>query len=77
MQKKQIKNHNITNKNNLYDISKKSLIGAFLFILLSIPPVQDLFNTYLPAECIFVQYKNIILKGIIFSILFVLISKYI
>ena len=59
----------------LMDISKKSLIGGFIFILLSIPQVAALFDRLILNKTSINLYKIIILKSFIFSILFVILSK--
>ena len=59
----------------LMDISKKSLIGGFIFILLSIPQVAALFDRLILDKTPLNLYKIIILKSFIFSILFVILSK--
>jgi len=64
------------NKRELYDISKKALIGAAIYMILSSPPFQCLFNMCLTNNTMISEYKNIFLKGMLFSIIFVLVASY-
>lgn len=63
-------------QNPLYDISKKSLLGSFLYIVLSLPILLNALNKILPNSQDNL-YKGLLLRSIIFSILFVLLAKYI
>jgi hypothetical protein len=63
-------------KNPLYDISKKSLLGSLIYFILSLPILLNGLNKILPNSESNI-YKGIIFRSIIFSILFVLLSKYI
>ncbi len=65
----------LKSKSNMYDISKKAIIGSLLYILLSLPQVNDLLIKFLPEKNTINIYKNLMLKGILFSIIFVMISK--
>jgi len=62
----------------MFEISKKSIIGTILYIVLSIPQFNSLFTRIVPSsETQISIYKNILLKALIFSILFVLINKFV
>lgn len=63
-------------QNPLYDISKKSLLGSFLYLVLSLPILLNALNKILPNSQDNI-YKGLLLRSIIFSILFVLLAKYI
>ena len=60
----------------MYDISKKAIVGSFIYIILSLPQVLTIMNKILPYATEADTYKNILLRAIIFSIVFVLIAKY-
>ncbi len=60
----------------LKNISKQSLIGASVFSLLSLPPIINLFYKILPNNTTNGTYKEIIMRTLLFTIIYVLISKY-
>ena len=57
---------------DMFDISKKAIIGSLLYIILSLPILVNLFPNNSDTD----QYKNIMLRALIFSIIFVLIAKF-
>ena len=57
-------------KNPLYNIIKKAIFGSIIYIILSLPCVINIINFHLFGKVN--QYKNIILRSIIFSITLVL-----
>jgi hypothetical protein len=64
-------------QSNLADISKKAVLGSGLFILLSIPHTSCLFEYVVANNTTIDNYKTVLLKALIFSIVFVLLSKYV
>ena len=67
----------IQSQSNLADISKKAVLGSTLFILLSIPHTSCLFEYVVANNTTIDNYKTVVLKALIFSIVFVLLSKYV
>jgi len=64
------------NKINLNDISKKSIVAACLFIILSIPQFLNMITKFLPTKTITDSYKSLLLRALLFAILYVIILYY-
>ena len=78
--KAQLKNNNIQSdlqKMQMFDISKKAMLGAVLYLLLSIPQFTSVLDKMFPSKSDTDIYKSLLLRAILFSILFVLSSKYV
>lgn len=61
----------------IYDDSKKALIGAFIYILLSLPHLNIVFNKLIPNTDEYNLLKIILLKALIFPLVFIGISRFI
>jgi hypothetical protein len=80
LSKAQLKNNNIQSdlqKMQMFDISKKAMLGAVLYLLLSIPQFTSVLDKMFPSKSDTDIYKSLLLRAILFSILFVLSSKYV
>ena len=62
---------------NYLDLSKKAIIGSIIYILLSLPYLSIIFDKIITNNTTLNFYKLVIIKSIIFSIIFVIVGKYI
>lgn len=72
---KQNEIQNDKQNNDEQTLSTYALIGAFLYIIISMPHSNKLLEKISPS-LIENNYKNIIMKAMIFAIIFIIIAKY-
>ena len=73
--KRRYKHLDLTKKIEMFDISKKAIIGSGIYILLSLPFLTILFNKLISTNIPLNFYKILIFKALLFSVIFVLISR--
>lgn len=68
--------HEPSKFDKLKNISKQSLIGASIFTLLSLPPIINISHKILPNNTSIGIYKELIIRALLFTIIYALVSKY-
>ena len=70
-------NNDHTKRVEMFNNSKKAIMGSVIYLILSIPIFTSSLEKILPTKSDIDIYKNLLLRTMLFSILFVLASKYI